>query len=115
MKRDMELVVKLLMKIEERSPGESGLDWPEGYDEKLMIDHLFIMSDAGLILGLDASSRAGRHFTVTRMTWFGHEFLDSVRKGDIWDQLKAKLRDAPFEAVFDIAKSYAKKRLGLET
>jgi len=113
MKRDMELVAKLLLAIENMPPGEPGLHFPEGYDQKLIMDHLFIMWDAGLVEATDASSSSGRHVMVQRMTWMGHEFLDSIQKGDVWQQLRSKLKDAPFEVVLDLAKALARKKFGL--
>ena len=113
MQRDMELIAKLLLQIEKMPPGEEGLHFSGGYDPKLITDHLFIMWDAGLIDAHDCSSSDGRNIMVNRMTWSGHEFLDNIRKGDIWDQLGSKLKEAPFEVVLDIAKSYARKKFGL--
>jgi hypothetical protein len=109
----MELVAKLLLAIEEMPAGDYGLHYPDGYDNKVVTDHLYIMWDAGLVDARDESSSDGRYIVVNRMTWEGHEFLDAVRKGDIWQQLGARLKDAPFDVVLDIAKSLAKKKLGL--
>lgn len=114
MKRDMELVAKLLLALEESEAGEMGLLFPEGVDPKLIVDHLFIMSDAGLIEATDSSSSDGRDLLVDRMTWAGHEFLDSIRKGDLWSQLRTKFKDAPFEAVRELAMAMTKKKLGLD-
>ncbi|HWL94592.1 MAG TPA: DUF2513 domain-containing protein [Phycisphaerae bacterium] len=113
MKRDLELVAKLLIAIEATPPGEVGLRLPDGYDSNLIQDHLCIMWDAGLIEAIDASSSSGRQLFVQRMTWSGHEFLDSVRKGDFMEQLRSKWKDAPFEVVRELAMAYAKKKLGL--
>ena len=113
MKRDMELVGKLLLGIESMPPGEQGFQPVEGYEYGLMVDHLFIMADAGLIDADDSSSSSGRDILVHRMTWTGHEFLDSIRKGDVWQQLATKWKHAPYEVVLELTKSLAKKKLGL--
>jgi hypothetical protein len=110
----MELVAKLLLAIEGMAPGERGFELPEGYDEKLITDHLFIMWDAGLIDGRDVSCQDCRRFMLDRMTWAGHEFLDSIQKGDAWQQLRSKWKDAPFEIVLDLAKALVKQKFGLK-
>jgi hypothetical protein len=117
MKRDMELVANILLEIEKMPPNNRGdrLRVP-GYDDDTISEHIVIMKDAGLIYawktdGLPPDGR--REMRASRLTWAGHEFLDAVRKGDVWEQLKSKWKDAPYEVVLELAKSYAKKKLGL--
>jgi hypothetical protein len=59
--------------------------------------------------------------SVARLTWRGHEFLDSVRDHTIWGKTKdgaKKIGGASVELMWEIAKAYGKhalkEKLGLE-
>jgi hypothetical protein len=97
MKRDMELVRSILLKIEE-SPYEDkvirnfGL---EGQSAEKVNYHLGIMREAGLIVCMEVKSdQTGSMFWPRKLTWEGHEFLDAARNETIWkrawDQVKSK-------------------------
>ena len=91
MKRDMDLVRKILLSIENDPsgyvPDEISI---EGYTQEEIGYHVLIMIDAGLLSGEDTSYIGGRSpsGTATRMTWQGHEFLDSCREETRWDRAK---------------------------
>ncbi|MEX3954416.1 DUF2513 domain-containing protein [Trinickia sp. EG282A] len=48
--------------------------------------HLSLIEEAGLIDTADAGSMTGYGFR--RLSWAGHDFLDSVRSPDVWDRTK---------------------------
>jgi hypothetical protein len=51
---------------------------------------------------------------VGALTWRGHEFLDTVRDGEIWRQTKetaTKVGAASFQAIFAIATAAIKQKL----
>lgn len=95
MKRDMDLVRELLLRIEAQhiSAGSVILlsfDGPPLKTESENVDEVAyavrMIEGAGF---LDTTnSQPGRGIAVFGLTWRGHDFLDSVRDPEIW--LKAK-------------------------
>lgn len=124
MKRDMDLLRDMLLRVE-NSTGKPG--WKtltEGMPEeeaKRAIAHLELAKEAGLIKG--ASLNLGGHSIIenVELTWSGHEFLDSVRDPEVWDKAKegaSKAGSASVEFMWEIAKVYGKQlikeRLGID-
>ena len=75
MKRDMELVRKILEAAEDFSGTSGNLlnNTIDGYTDEQIDHHLNIMSDAGYIV----LAKAPVSF---RLTWSGHNFLDDLRR-----------------------------------
>ena len=55
---------------------------------------------------------------VSRLTWEGHEYLDSVRDPKVWAKVTGKLKEVGGTASIDIVKAlaigFAKEKLGLD-
>jgi hypothetical protein len=86
MKRDMELVRLLLLEREsDETPAELS-----NYSEKAIFYNWQLMHDAGFIDGVFDSDGNGEVIggRVFRLTWAGHDFLDSTRDSKIWKQAK---------------------------
>ena len=116
MKRDMELIRKLLFAIEE-NPRQLTVG---GYDNEVVKYHALLLIEAGLLDGkvsdtLANTSVVPSHIFVNRLTWDGHEFLDNIRKDEIWNTIKSEFKDASVSTIFhigkELAESYAKKKL----
>ncbi len=88
MKRNLQLIRKLLLDIESNSNGFDivTIDDIEGYSNEQVQYHLALLNEAGLIIAHDASAGDGIHFIPVRLTWDGHEFLDSARNDTIWNK-----------------------------
>jgi len=92
MKRDMELVRKILLKIEEDYVSENIRDLKiEGYDLLTVGYHCEMLCDANLLkfykpIGCDGCSLMT--FLVGGITWDGHEFLDKIRNESTWHTIK---------------------------
>lgn len=93
MKRDMDLIRTLLLKLEliDLSPGAySQLRGNEDelrildYTSNQILAHLALMIDAGFVDAEDG----GNHVGYRKITWNGHDFLDSVRDEEIWKRTK---------------------------
>ncbi len=78
MKRDFDLVRKLLLFIEERGSRLYKGSIPiEGYDRDAVVHHLFLLADAGLIeLGSETLANKG----PLVLTWKGCDYLDELRR-----------------------------------
>ena len=77
MKRDMKLVLKLLLFIEEK--GSRLFQGPipiEGYERNAVMHHLYLCVDAGFVeLGADTIANKG----PLVLTWKGYDYLDKCR------------------------------------
>jgi hypothetical protein len=123
MKRDIELVRKLLLFFDEK-PGPEQVKIPptSGYDDATISYHLVLLHDAGY-LRCEAvkSSTSDRVIYVLpfELTWSGHEFLDKIRNPHIWDEVIGQIKQCGFvSASVDFVKKLAdaaiRKRLGVK-
>jgi hypothetical protein len=116
MKRDMDLVRELLLRIEE-DPRFNGSEWLPvagitGHSPEEVAGHISILVDAGYL----RASVGGSTPMVSRLTWDGHEFLDDIKDAGVWESTKARIAGLPGVAlavIAEIAKAEIKKKLGL--
>jgi hypothetical protein len=89
MKCDMDLIRELLRRIEEH-PGAELPDRLEidGKSAEEVSYHVMLAHEAGFIEAIDASSTAGIDWIPERLTWEGHEFLESARDDGLWKKAK---------------------------
>jgi hypothetical protein len=93
MKRDLDLIRNILLKLEGIETPREWLDPDkfEGYGDEIVSYHFEILSEAGLIkaennttigVPIKFNSRA------MRLTWAGHDFLDAMRDDTRWKKVK---------------------------
>lgn len=98
MKRDMELIRKILMKIEEDFEPGSGwinnLDVP-GYEKKMVAEHCDLLYQDNLVREYNASYADNEiyNFGVGPLTNKGHDLLDNIRDEIIWEKTKKTIKD----------------------
>nr|DAS08118.1 MAG TPA: Transcriptional regulator, MarR/EmrR family, emrR, transcriptional regulator, DNA-binding [Caudoviricetes sp.] len=108
MKRDWELIRKILLKLEENSddtPLEA--DIFKNKSQELVAYHYKILAQAELIEIEDNSSLDGEDYCAKALTWQGHEFLDKIRNDTVWNKSKAMLKNKGIDLSFDVLKSAA--------
>ena len=109
MRRDMDLVRRILLETEARThPFDSGdlVDECHGSDE--VAYHVRIMKQAGLLDAILASDLSlNQSATVLGLTWDGQDFLDAVRNDGVWRKIKRGLRDGVKSVGFDSIKKVA--------
>ena len=108
MKRDMSLIRKVLMCVEN---DESYLDI-DGYDRDYLKYHALILIEAGLLDGevrnyLANTSTIPSQVDITRLTWNGHEFLDNIRSEEVWAKIKSEFKDASVSTIVSVGKQLA--------
>ena len=123
MKRDMELVRKLLFFFDAK-PGPESVEVPEidGYDETTIKYHLVLLHDAAYFRCEPVkSSTSDRVIWVLpfELTWSGHDFLDKIRNPHIWDEIvsdmkKHGLASASVDIIKRLADAAIRKKMGLE-
>ena len=121
MKRDMDLIRELLLKLEALPMRSGGImtitpDAEEiavpGYDHNQIGYHLSQIRRAGLIDEGGAHPMVGIGFRS--LTWAGHDFLDSVRDPKIWEKTKKGAEAAggfTVDLLKDLAKGFVKKQI----
>lgn len=109
MKRDMDLIRNLLMRIEEFPPEiNNKYDYTiafNGFNSQEINFHLNLLKDAGFIGGIIQKSIINKHRSINNetleLTWKGFEFLDSARDNTVWKKAKKtvsnKIQTVSFE------------------
>ena len=119
MKRDMDLVRKVLFELENHDERDTWIgDFAvEGVDEHTLSIHLRLMKEAGLIEAQDLSSMQGIRYKPKRLTWQGHEFLETIRSQKVWERTKAKVLEQTGGLALAALQAYAlhtvKQTLGI--
>ena len=115
MKRDFELVRKLLFFFEEKA-GPKSIPIPpiEGYSEHEIMHHCVLLYDAGLLRCESVkSSSSGRVIEVIPfdLTWDGHEFLDKIRSDTVWSRVKSQVEGKGVTLSFNLINELAKNAI----
>lgn len=122
MKLDKDLVRDILLAIEASDAVPMGwitLELPERSKEEMSY-HVMLLDEAGLIEGQDLSTKGDFEWQPTRLTYKGHEFLETIRDGEVWNRTKAgaeKAGNAGIGFLLELSKAYGKQviteRLGI--
>ena len=93
MKRNMDLVRAILLKVEEHPlPTVEGYLEVDGYEEGPIHHHIDLLQQAGFVQAFcakDANTEYGFLMEDVSLTWRGHEFLGTIRDPEIWQKTKA--------------------------
>jgi hypothetical protein len=120
MKRDMELMRKMLFEIE--SCDDVFLPSDDPTDYRLIASHLLLLQEGGLIAGIEEIERPGGELIVQvkaqpRLTWAGHEFVDAARSETLWKEATGKigseLGTVSFAALNQLLTQLANQHLGV--
>lgn len=121
MKRDMELIRKILFDLEERKEKDFvGYYNLEGYSTDEVEYHLELMVEKGLLKGKFVYADGRMLFSSLKISWEGHDFLDSIKNDTIWKMIKDSLKEkglelgqVSFEILKEFIKIKMKQKLGL--
>ena len=130
MTRDMDLIRELLLSLERLPPlpGSIYILKPgdgvitndgkicatfDGYSQELIGYHLSLIKEARFIKG--GTSTVMMNATLfERLSWEGHDFLDSVRSPEVWAKTKRGAEAAggfTVDLLKDLAKGFVKKQI----
>lgn len=108
MKRDMELVRKIMFKIEEDYSGTPIRTLQiDGYDMITVAEHCRLMNEHGLIdkyKSFGADNIPVLAFSVGNLTWEGYDFLDKVRQDTVWNKTKDVITKQGLPMILDVVK-----------
>jgi hypothetical protein len=111
MKRDMELIRKIMFRIEEEDDYifiETLFKNPqiEGYDDHTIRQHVEWLDEAGLI-----KTQLPKLEIVNRLTWEGCDFLDAARNEAIWNKVQSNIKKVGGTIAFEGLKALLIKAL----
>jgi hypothetical protein len=107
MKRDMDLVRKILFAIEAHPKPR---DWVpielQNASEKEISYHIKLLGQAGLIEVEDVSTmgKDGFEWKAKSLTWEGHEFLEAARDDNRWNKTKKIVAEKGGGLIFEVLK-----------
>ncbi len=116
MKRDMDLIRALLLRLEEHPHGNAPRAIEvDGYDADTIGYHFLIMAEAGLIVAtpINVMGQTTPMAIPSRLTWAGHDFLDAAKDDERWGKAKAvvgKLGDVSFDVLKSILTALASEQ-----
>jgi hypothetical protein len=115
MKRDMDLVRDIMLKVEALPPGPPVLYRVGEVEDLVLLNHLEMLIDAGLVRGKISRSQGARGdvIGISSLTWVGHEWLDVVRDPRVWDEAKRTLLENGGALSFELTKAVATRILRL--
>ena len=107
MKRDMELIRALMLKIEGDAPDDFTDLTVAGYNDDQVNLHLTLLLEAGLAHGQVVEQGMGQtpQAIVDRLTWQGYEFLDNARNEAAWKQVTGKAKAAGATLSLEVLKT----------
>ena len=120
MKRDIDLVRKILLAIEaSERPLDSTLIRIGGYTHDNLTEHMRLMHEAGLIEGIAAYSIEHKlKWVELRLTWSGHDFIDSARNEAVWSEalgtVRTQIGTVAFAVLKDVLMDVSRAVLGIE-
>ncbi len=108
MKRDLDLIRYLLLTTEQSDKGVTdSILVNQRYDIKDIAFHTELLIDRGLVSGLveyDGFRTTPLSVEITRITWEGYDYLDSIRSDKVW----SKAKDVICKSVGDTSLSVVK-------
>lgn len=118
MKFDMDLARQILLKLQEDDDADGShgvvIEIP-GKSDRTISYHIARLNEAGLLVGLDASSCDGIEWMATSLTITGHDFITMFQKDTFWNRAKQAVADqavpVTIGAVGAWAAEYFKKML----
>lgn len=119
MKRDLDLIRKMLLAAEEAPSGFAPKFEFEGYTDAQIGYHSYLLIDAGLASGADVTTHGsdGPEALLSSLTWEGHEFIDAARDESRWNKAKSIVAEKGGGVTLDVLKALlvklAKGALGL--
>lgn len=120
MKRDLDLIRKMMLTIEDSASGWAPSELKfDGYTDAQLGYHAYLLIDAGLARGQDASTMGSEapEGMITSLTWEGHEFAEAARDEGRWKEAMGTVAAKGGNVTLDVLKqllvSYMKSTFGL--
>lgn len=111
MKRDMDLIRRILLEAEQDDSDQGLSDFLiPGYSADQIGYHVNLLKNAGLIeanIGFDNGSVKVGSYDINHMTFAGHDFLDDIRNDSVWVRVQEKLAKVGGDASLEVVRTLA--------
>jgi len=106
MKRNWDTIREILLRLERDAPEDPPV--PDDRAEETSY-HVDLLIEAGLVTApaAEVSGPGMRPFTAMRLTWEGHEFLDTVRSDMVWQRTKRAFAASGLAMTIDLIRTVA--------
>lgn len=113
MKRNWDTIRELLAKVEECTLPTDMVrlaNFPAERHAEIAY-HMALLIEAGLVNGqvVKTIGPEVKDFFAQRLTWSGHELIDSIRSDTVWNKTKKVFVEKGIDMSFDLIKSVAKE------
>ena len=127
MKRDFDLIRRIMAHIETIQPGHFSdensfivhLGLGEEYDRATILEHIGLLIEENFVKGKIHKSFDGiiDAVRITGLTWKGYDFIDASKDESIWNKAKETILKPTVSITFSLLlewlKEEAKKKIGL--
>ena len=123
MKRDIDLIRLILLKLEAMKPDEYGKPIKiDGYDQNIVNYHAWYLDEEGFIdstfIKVDQAPFGIAGVIPRRIKERGYEFLDAARNPNVWEKMRQAMKEKSLsltlEVAQDVLKGYVTKKLNLD-
>jgi hypothetical protein len=107
MKRDLDLIRKILFQLEAHEHGYAPQTFTvDGYTDEVVGYHVHLMGQAGLLKVADVTHGGSPSPSAlpVRLTFAGHDFLDAARSDTIWNHARKAIADTVGSVTLDAFK-----------
>jgi hypothetical protein len=116
MKRDWDVIREVLVEVEalsekERYAAGYGLGDEHADEDQAKCEQALLLWEAGFIEAADTGTLAGPAIQMPKLTWAGHDLLDTLRSKPVWERIKKTAQDKGIELTFDAVKMLGKAAL----
>ncbi len=111
MKRDFELIKRILIEIESFPDDRYRNIKIEGYPKQEVDYHLYLLEQKNLIDAQNWKDNMGDEWNVSKLTWAGHEFLDAAKNDTVWKKAKQTIAEKGGNISFEVLKTLLQQLL----
>jgi len=107
MKRDMDLIRIIMLKIEEEFETTALVNLKvEKYSNDVVAMHCKLLYEAGLVSFYKSQYAENElsFFTVGNLTWDGYDYLDKIRDDSIWRKVKDTIKKQGLPLIIETVK-----------
>jgi hypothetical protein len=112
MKRDMELIRKILLAVQDGKPYAH----VEDFSDSELKYHQALAIEAGLVEGSilkdDTTTDVPVAVMIKKLTWSGHDFIDAITSELNWQKVKDFLKEAGKQITLETVKFAVKQLFG---
>ncbi|MNJ34592.1 hypothetical protein D3C77_293110 [compost metagenome] len=116
MKRNWDMIREVLIEVEALSFNERDhfgyeLSYAEQNEDTSKAEHALLLWEGGFISGIDAGSMDGPAIIGPKLTWEGHELLETIRSQAVWERIKSTAQSKGIELTLESVKLIGKSAL----